>query len=887
MRAGSPLQVSVVDAAGGPVAGAEVCQRPLLNIVQRADLDPDALLAARALVRFIDTDDRGFCVATDLGIRQLIDASTTAGRSTAWLGSGPAIVELRIGAAFLWSSEADVGTYRGTFDGCRVSVFAVTAGKREPVDVGMVHARGGVSPRSAALRPGDSYEFELSGGIVVPVTVRRGPPSPGERVTVRFAPTTGVALTVAVTDEPGAAIVGARVGAAWLAGADWQWSWGSTDAAGLARFAAMPLGAFWLSVEKDGYIEYRSELALQDVPDARQVVVLARGGTLRGRVTVGGEAVPDFSIVVRGARTALVARTFDFQDRPDGSFEVAGLTAEESTAFALAPSFPRTPSQRVLISADAPAELNFELSRGGTGRGRVLDASTLDPVDAATVQVWTMDNFELIRPFGPMARADSRGRFEVGGLAVGQPVALIVTAAGYAKSILTRSSSTATPVDLGVVTMSKPASLRVRIDVSPGDSPTNWQVGLEGSTSIAPKSCSESGEVRFDDVTSGSVSVRAQRGDEVIYQDVVVESVGETLVRLDLRHDISFEVECVAATNGVVPAEMGVLVESLPGSYGFGESRLYPMPSTGVVAVRSRRAPRVKLVAFTHDGRSLAVQVVDGADLSGKHIRLPLELRARSLQVVDARGRPTSGLTVRVGTPELGWFQAGVSDSDGRIAVEAPDGVDIVDVSVRNPDMSGGVFRDVDLRGTARVRFDPVGTLAVLLVDDGAELPGVSVWLRDGSELNAGFRVLTTGENGSARESGFLLQDYRADVRHPGLWPTTFELTASESESARVVEVRRRGSVTLHATRSGLSLPHTRLDVESVEFSKSVVEWVSSGEVQCSGAGLVTDGSGRVRLDGLPRGDYRWTCEFLDGSTVGGGFRVEPHRHVDVDVRLP
>jgi hypothetical protein len=132
-----------------------------------------------------------------------------------------------------------------------------------------------------------------------------------------------------------------------------------------------------------------------------------------------------------------------------------------------------------------------------------------------------------------------------------------------------------------------------------------------------------------------------------------------------------------------------------------------------------------------------------------------------------------------------------------------------------------------------------------------------------------------------------MLQPFRGEVRQSGLWPTVFAMEAHDPPIEQEVQVRRRGSVVLHAKRGGLALASVALAIESEEFATPVTTWIASGAITSSDSACVTDAQGSLRLDGLPRGPYRWSITLDDGAQVGGRFDVEPQRRVDVDLSVP
>jgi methionine-rich copper-binding protein CopC len=77
------------------------------------------------------------------------------------------------------------------------------------------------------------------------------------------------------------------------------------------------------------------------------------------------------------------------------------------------------------------------------------------------------------------------------------------------------------------------------------------------------------------------------------------------------------------------------------------------------------------------------------------------------------------------------------------------------------------------------------------------------------------------------------------------------------------------------------------LDITSVEFGESVQHWIDQARVSSSSLHLRTDADGRLRLDGLPRGDYAWSVIGADGNPVTGTFTVLPKQVADVELDLP
>ena len=120
-----------------------------------------------------------------------------------------------------------------------------------------------------------------------------------------------------------------------------------------------------------------------------------------------------------------------------------------------------------------------------------------------------------------------------------------------------------------------------------------------------------------------------------------------------------------------------------------------------------------------------------------------------------------------------------------------------------------------------------------------------------------------------------------------GIWPTVRAVRATQSGAPTPLQVRRLGSARLHVRRGGLSVTDVPLDITSVEFGDSVQHWLDQGRVSSSSPRLRTDDDGRLRLHGLPRGEYAWSVVGADGNSTTGNFTVLPKQVLDVDLDLP
>ncbi|MCY2958546.1 MAG: carboxypeptidase-like regulatory domain-containing protein [Planctomycetota bacterium] len=799
----------------------------------------------------------------------------------------PDDVELQVLPAFTWLARLESSHPNLMPTTSCVSVYSLAGGRRQLVDAATLDHGATTGARTAPILPGDEYQFELADGAVVPVTVRRPPPVPGEQVLVSIPWTIGLPLRVQVYDAEKVAVAGAEVSVAWNTDDGWQWVSRFSDSRGVAMVESLPAGPLWLVVEKQGFVGHRVELNLQAGFD-NQTVLLARGYTLSGRVTAEGKPVSDFSIVHRDVRYPADLTTVDFQDRKDGSFVLDGVPAGERSVFAVSLSYPRSSEQRVTVGPSLDVQLKFDLKPGRLGRGSVRDALTQECIAGAAVQAWTLEDRVRIREFGPIVRTDPTGRFEVPGLAQGEPTAIEIRADGYASEFLEVRGGQDPVNDLGIVAMSRPSAITVRLLVPPDDDVANWLVSLDGTPNIPPRPFSLGGSITFSDLLVGGYSVRLERGgDLAISKNVLTPPASHAVVVFDLTGGRTLEVEVVSDQGSHDLDDCWLQVLGYDDSFSECTVRLQAIPHSGIVRMGSVSERRLHMTVLRGSGETLASRIVSDEERSAQRVVLRIKSDPKSVRIVGPKREPLSDLAVRIGSPKIGWFDTVNSNSAGIVTIDGMSN-ESIDMSIQRPPQGGGLVRDLRLldEGT-EVVFDTSARLTFQVMDGVEPLSGVRVWIRDGQGLGATFPSLVTGSDGVARGEGYMAQEFQGEIRQVGVWPSTFLVQATTTESPRIVQARRLGSALLKSARSGLALAGVRIQVEAEEFATTVDPWIATGAVTASSPSCTTDLHGQVRLDGLPRGPYRWTVTLEDGTEVGGRFDVLPQRRVDVDVIVP
>lgn len=267
------------------------------------------------------------------------------------------------------------------------------------------------------------------------VTIELQPGSDEERV--------GETIGGQVVDERGRPVEGALI-VARFAGRPRQGprtsSQALSDEGGTFLLEGLDTGRYHLTATADGWSPARRAA----VPTGQDDVVLTlnEGATLSGVVTDArtGEAIPGFSVVVESRFDALrraTYRTEAFFDA-EGRFQMAGLEPRDYDVYVSSHGYARSDVTQVSVDESGrDVRADFNLSRGGSASGVVVDAESGQPVGEAQVSLEAqMSSSSTPVPITARTVTDWNGRFDVHGLAPGRR-SLEVAARGYHRRLFT------------------------------------------------------------------------------------------------------------------------------------------------------------------------------------------------------------------------------------------------------------------------------------------------------------------------------------------------------------------------------------------------------------------------------------------------------------------
>jgi len=131
-----------------------------------------------------------------------------------------------------------------------------------------------------------------------------------------------------------------------------------------------------------------------------------------------------------------------------------------------------------------------------------------------------------------------------------------------------------------------------------------------------------------------------------------------------------------------------------------------------------------------------------------------------------------------------------------------------------------------------------------------------------------------TDEAGRAGHGSLGPGRYNVRVVRKDCWPVERVVEVHDGANQVVLTMRRTGALELSVTSNeGLAVPGQVVGVWSAEFDADVAHWIEQRRVRAD-SGLVTDQNGKVLVDGLPHGSYRWTVSLAGGAGLAGQVEV-------------
>ncbi len=885
---GKPIRVLVQDLAGDPVPAARVRTVMELAPLTRRRLDPSDLCDALYLMREATTNAQGRATVPPLPGRQRVFARAGSLQSTQWRGDAPDEIVLTLHPTFTVRGRVVVDEPAGDASDAVIQVQATTGAGAEGLGRLRIDEYGTFGPLALPVLEVTSYDFQIQDGPWIPTVERIAPPTPGASVEVILHARRGYRFPVRVLDVQGEPVRQAEVQFIWQSGAEWDRVRIHADEGGTATLRGAPAGEIWIDVSAPAFVPHRAQFTIDRDYDTPAEIRLERAGIIRGRVTHAGAPVRAFQVLYWQGTVAQHALA-NFEDRKDGTFEIDTAPLGAVSLFAVAKDLPRGPTKAVVVSAGEPAVVALELPAARTARGRVVDGRSFEPVTGAALQVWVSEGMTRMLAWGVPGQPAADGTFELSGFPLGS-VALEVSVRGYASEVATTMITEQGPNDFGVIALTPGGTLTVVLDLPPGADATTYTCAFAGNQYVAPQAFPDSGRLTFEGLAPGlcTVTVHDPEG-ATAWRSCILGATGhgEIVFRAGRTPDI--QVEIVEAPGFHLAHPAFVLLKPNAGAANPASSiESFPLSAAGTARVGPVDAEEFVLEVQDAHAQEVGSVRLRRAEAMPCPVRIEVGGDGPRFRVLDRDRRALTGVEVRLHALSSGWARSALTDAAGEVRF-GPWPLDLCDLELLRNDLGWSFVRGVRASQDAvELVFDPRAQVLLLVRDDGIPLPGVpvSLFYEQGGLVTVS--TLRTEDSGLARSALLSAGEYGAWIDHPGLWPQKFRVPATEHPKlASPIQVRRLGSVVLHCSRQGMPVSGLALDIASVEFVDTVAQWAAENRVAMTPASGVTDDTGELRLDGLPRGQYRWAVTDDSGAVQGGLFTVLPGVRTDIDLAVP
>lgn len=881
------IEVTVTDATGHPVADATL----VTVLCDDADepVESEITPAERAtLRRIVHTDAKGQALVPALPGEQCVRVQGGALLSTTWVGRAPARLRLVLHETFTLTGRVVVQDPSLDAGAMTITVRSIASGVPRTLERFTCEPDGSFGPLAIAAPIAEELVVRMEGAGAIPMERRLAMPGAGARIDLRFDAHPGLRAAVRVEDDAGQPVRGAHVEAWWRSGEDWSVCRAQTEFDGVANLDGIALGDVHFVARAAGYsIQRTAVVRLETGVPARYLIEIQRLHRIPGRVVLDGEPAKDFRVLYWDELGDEV-RTITVVDSPTGEFEIEGALGSRTMLFASGPG--AAPSPTVTVDADGrrDAELVLELARSMAARGRVLDAWTAEPLEAATVHPWAVFGKSWKAPTGPIARCDGKGGFVLEGLAAGENH-IAVRAPGYSQAWSAIEVADRGITEVGTFLLARAQDLRVVLEAKDLEV-TRCRVGIdelpESDQTFGPE-----GLAAFEAVTPGDWTVWVELPDGTRLEQFVYLSSGRPwVVRFEAggEHRAGLEVHVVSDR----PIPEGLRVRSITG-LGTSWTRRRSVPvASGHCRIPGPLGEELTLSIWDPFQQLLAVRHVGSEELRTGRVEIALQGLHRTIRVLDARREPLARVraVLTVEGDRSQWRGWGDTGGDGRVTLAVPPRTPLV-LHLMLP--GGGavpdlrVDTDADPDSDIEVIVDPPGALEVRYHDGGAPLPSVASSLISASGFRCAYLSFSDAD-GRARVSSLAPGRYILDVPHPGVWPLQVPIEIGTELRILEVQLRRLGQLVLEVrSADGAALPGARLLLVHSEFGGDVGLWIAEARVPAPPIGLVTDPAGRVRLTGIPSGPYYFRLLATDGRELTGHLTVPPHGEGSVYVVFP
>jgi hypothetical protein len=598
--------------------------------------------------------------------------------------------------------------------------------------------------------------------------------------------------------------------------------------------------------------------------------------------------VSDFEVIYWRVGNVGIYRSKTFLGRPDGRFEIESLAPGDWSLHAASPDLPAGRPSTVSVEADHPAEVELELPEAIRGGGRVLSAETGEPVVGARVQPYSSGGLQRSLPWGPGTLTMADGSFDLDAFTPGLNH-LTVEADGFALASAEANATDQDFVDWGEIRLVRPQALQVRLvglESLEGSGPEDYRALTEEGFHLPEKHFDHEGGVRYEGVPPGDLRFIVYHPDG---------SFSRLQLRLDSGKDWSFDLK-IAGDRRLGVHATDASGEALP---YVPHVAVVANEDRGVLVLRMQEtvdgraafegicASKVQVLVLDRDFNFVASQdVAFGSDTS-KSIEMRVGEKPFRVHVVDVDRAPIPGTSVTIRSATGAEIHGvGQTDAEGWAdLVGLPSGRLLMDVQHGVLGRSFGVPIDASAKELEFV-LEATGSLELDLLDGDVPLAGVLTRIQTTAGVTLG-DARQTDDQGRVRYDSLGEGSYHLACHRDDCWPTTVNEELAPGEHARVrVQMRRLADLEFTLlSAEGLPIADVPVEFESLEFELPIDAWLAQERIRAPG-GLTTDGRGKVRVEGLPRGTYSWSLTAFE-QPLSGSIELEPAKANRASAHLP
>lgn len=880
-----------VSSAGHQIVVLSPSSRSIVHVSREGKAIVDALITqvfvgeatpwepgvADAFRNEVPTDAMGEAVLHPVPATQRVSARSEDGVSSPWFGVHGERIELRVGSTFR-AGGVVAGAVGPGLSSCSIRCEAYDG--MRGVNLGSVACGedGRWLLEELPLPDSGSLRFVLQGPEVAVDEAVLPVPPPGTELTVPLRAIRGETVWAQAADaETEEILLDAEVVVQWQDdGRIVRRMARARDDGYIAATGCRP-GEVSLEFRAPGYQpEFTEGFRIPEPEPQTSLVLLKKGGQVRGRVTHEGGPVPDYELFLwRSATTP--PHVQPVVGAVDGRFELDNAPTGVVSIQAVAPQGAPSAAVQVEVVPSRTATVDLALRTSVKAVGRVVDADTGLPVmDAIVWPTVTREAMSSVRrSIGCPVGWD--GRFEVAGLAPGF-ARIEVEAPGYAVEVIPLTTTRGVSAEVGLVKLERKRPFEVALETSPALAPSDcWVEVLMGHVELQ-EAFDAQGVARFDADAPEQVHllVGFPDGSRGLAGADLSGEPGRVVLVADGTSAVTVK---VTGTSGYELAPHSIETAHLLPS-GLSMVRSADLDGENRATLDYLRAGPYYVKVSGQGGVHLATARVDLAEGERAEIEIRIGEGERRVRIEGADGTPASGARLEV--YESGDSTAIVSqiaDPNGEVALfgELPRDVDARVTHERfGRHLAMPVRLPEDEDELVRIVLDePVDYEFVLTGWDDAPAVGLVTQLEDGT-LRYAWRGLPTDERGSVRYEGVGRGAKHIQIDGEDYWSLSFPLELAGDRTRIELRVSRLATVLVRSSSpEGAPVANVPFELFREDYGFGMSRFLEAGQFSSSTGAMQTGPAGTVELVGVPEGPYTWRIGLGDGPPDGSAL-LEP-----------